>query len=148
MILISVYGTQEPERTMYERLLYKLLAERKPNQCISHKEMPTYANHVKFIRSKPYKEHFIIYDSKWPVGSAYISKNNEIGLFIFEEFHNKGYGTKTLNDIIKKYKKENLYANINPQNYKSIAFFKKHGFHFYLAENNKPGQYTYSKLAI
>lgn len=148
MILISVYNTQEPERSMYERLLYKLLAERKPIQCISHKELPTYNNHVKFIRSHPYKEHYLIYDGKLPIGSIYISKNNEIGLFIFEEFQNKGWGSKILTQIMKMYKKENLYANIAPNNYKSINFFKKNGFIYNDSidiQNTyiKPGSYSF-----
>lgn len=148
MILISVYNTQEPERSMYERILYKLLQERKPHQNISHKEMPSYENHQKFIRSEPYKEHWLVYNGKLPVGSIYLSKNNEIGIFIFEEFHGKGWGTKALNFVMKRHKKDNLFANIAPNNHKSINFFKRHGFHYYLEDQIDTKQYTYSKKYI
>lgn len=148
MILISIYNSREPERSMYERLLYKLLQERKPHQNISHKEMPTYDNHVKFIRSKPYKEHYLIYKEKpyTCLGSVYLTKDNEIGLFLFDEFQQKGYGSKVLKTIMKKYKSESLYANIAPNNYKSIIFFKNHGFHYYEEHNKNSSQYTYAKL--
>lgn len=147
MIFIYIYGTQEPERSMYERFLYKLLAERKPHQNISHKEMPSYDDHVKFVRSKPYKEWYLIYCDNLCVGSIYLSKQNEIGLFIFEEYQGRGLGTKAINDLIKLHP-ITLHANIAPNNYKSIAFFKKHGFHFYEGFNVNNKQYTYSKLRL
>ena len=41
--------------------LYEILSERTTNENISHKEMPTYKKHVKFVLSKPYKKWYIIY---------------------------------------------------------------------------------------
>jgi RimJ/RimL family protein N-acetyltransferase len=107
--------------------------------------MPTYANHEKFVLLKPYKEWFIIYDGMMRVGSIYISKTDEIGLFILNEHHNKGYGGESLKTIIKEYPDCIFKANINPNNYKSINFFKKHGF-LWQTIDIMEGQITYIKL--
>lgn len=150
MMLITVYSGQV---IGVEYTLYKLLGERKYYQNISHKEMPSYKDHVKFVKSKPYKEWYLIKDyiinkdETIDIGAIYLSKQNEIGLFIFEEFQGKGYGTKALNELIKLYP-ITLHANIAPNNYKSIAFFKKHGFHFYEGFNVNNKQYTYTKLSL
>ena len=63
------------------RFLFQLLSERKLNENISHKKMPSYLQHVEFVASKPYKKWHIIYDKNKKIGSIYISKQNEIGLF-------------------------------------------------------------------
>ena len=34
--------------------LYELLSERDPVANISHKQMPTYDEHIRFVTSKPY----------------------------------------------------------------------------------------------
>ena len=62
-------------------LLYQLLQERTPATNISHREMPTWDAHIRFIQSRPYKAWFIIQEDENPVGSIYLSKTNEIGVF-------------------------------------------------------------------
>ena len=62
--------------------LYDLLKERKPNVNISHEKMPTYVQHIKFIESKPYSKWYIIKFGNKKIGSVYLSKQNEIGIFI------------------------------------------------------------------
>lgn len=64
------------------RFLYDLLKERKHSINISHRKMPTYNEHVNFVLSKPYLKWYIIYFGKNKAGSIYISKQNEIGIFI------------------------------------------------------------------
>ena len=59
--------------------LYELLLERKSYVNISHKKNPTYANHVKFVMSKPYSKWYIIYYRKQKIGSIYLTKQDEIG---------------------------------------------------------------------
>ncbi len=108
--------------------LYDLLKERESNINISHKKMPTYAQHVKFIKSKPYSKWYVIIFDNQKIGSAYLSKQNEIGIFITKNKHGKKLGTSVLNMIIKKNHRKRYLANINPKNKKSISFFKKNGF--------------------
>ena len=47
--------------------------------------MPTYAQHIKFIESKPYSKWYII-NFNQKIGSAYLSKQNEVGIFITEKY--------------------------------------------------------------
>ena len=108
--------------------LFDLLKERDPSTNISHKKMPAYDEHVKFVRSKPYSKWYIIFKSKQKVGSIYLSKNNEIGIFLSKKFQGKNIGDFALNDLIKKNPRERFLANVNPKNKKSIQFFKNNKF--------------------
>ena len=69
--------------------LFDLLKDRDPRTYISHKKMPTYEEHSKFIKSKPYSKWYIIFKSKQKIGSIYLSKNDEIGIFILKKFQGK-----------------------------------------------------------
>jgi RimJ/RimL family protein N-acetyltransferase len=117
---------------VYERphnaaiLLYRLLAERRPFQSISHREMPTFAQHVAFIKSRPYKDWFVI-QAERDVGACYVSKQNEIGVAILEGARGRGYASDALT-ILLRGRRGRLLANINPANEASIALFRKHGF--------------------
>ena len=108
--------------------LYDLLKERKPNVNISHGKMPTYVQHIKFIESKPYSKWYIIKFGNKKIGSAYLSKQNEIGIFIIKNMRQQKLGTSVLNILIKKNHRKRYLANINPKNKKSMGFFKKNGF--------------------
>ena len=110
------------------QFLYGLLKERESNVNISHKKMPTYVQHIKFIESRPYSKWYIIRLGNLKIGSAYLSKQNEIGIFITKNMHAKKIGTIALNILIKKNRRKRYLANINPKNKKSISFFKKNGF--------------------
>jgi len=110
------------------KFLYDLLLERNPIANISHKKMPTYDEHVKFVMSKPYAKWYVIQHKKNRIGSAYLTKQNEIGIFLKREEHNKGVGDIVLESIIEKNGSGRYLANISPRNKKSIKFFKKHGF--------------------
>ncbi len=110
------------------RFLYEILKERKPSANISHQKMPTYKEHVSFVLSRPYSKWYVIYFGKSKAGSIYISKQNEIGIFIKKEFSKKGLGAKVLKTMINLNPREQYLANINPKNKKSVEFFKKNGF--------------------
>ena len=110
------------------KFLYNLLKERDSNVSISHKKMPTYSEHIKFVASKPYFRWYIIeYDNK-KSGSIYLSKNNEIGVFVKKSFRGNKIGENAMRLLIEKYPKSKYFANINPKNKKSIKFFKKFKF--------------------
>lgn len=114
-------------------VLYNLLKEREPHINISHKALPSMQQHKSFVISEPYLEWFLIRidqedGSQKYVGSIYVTRANEIGLFIFKEFRNKGYGSAALQTIKVRYPKMRLLANIAPKNSESAAFFSRHGF--------------------
>jgi RimJ/RimL family protein N-acetyltransferase len=108
--------------------LFDLLKNRDPRANISHKKMPSFKEHVKFINSKPYQKWYVIKLNHEKVGSIYLSKQNEIGLFLKKNTQGQNIGTKALKLLITKNPEKRILANINPKNKKSIKFFKKHGF--------------------
>lgn len=131
--LISVYSSDQTMRDYYYTYLYALLAQRKPYQNISHEEMPTYTQHQGFINSKPYKEWFIIYDcnTKERVGSIYLSKENEIGIFLADGHQKKGYGRQAVKELMEYFRHVREFkANIAPLNSGSICFFVNLGFNY------------------
>ena len=109
------------------RVLYALLTERKPWQSISHKRMPTFKQHRDFVKSKPYAAWYLIYDGEQAVGSAYITRENELGIFIFDKYKGRGYGKKAI-ELVMALHEGPFYANINPINDASREFFTKLGF--------------------
>lgn len=108
--------------------LYELLKNRDPRASISHKKMPSYDEHVKFVLSKPYSKWYVIEYKNRKVGSIYISKQDEIGIFIEKKFQSKGIGKKAIQIVMKKNPRSKYFANIAPENTKSQKFFKKLGF--------------------
>ena len=118
--------------------LYELLNERNSKINISHKKMPAYDEHVNFVKSKPYSKWYIIFKSEQKVGSIYLSKNNEIGIFLSKKFQGKNIGNFALNELMKQNPRKRFLANVNPKNKKSILFFKNNDF--------KLIQYTFEKI--
>ena len=117
------------------RFLYNLLKERDSRANISHKKMPTYAEHVKFVMSRPYSKWYIIIHKNKKVGTIYLTKQNEIGIFIKNKMQDKLIGQKTLEILMEKNPRKRYLANVSPKNKKSIRFFTRNGF--------KLIQYTY-----
>jgi len=108
--------------------LFDLLLERNPIVNISHKKIPTYKEHVKFVSSRPYSKWYIIFYSGKKCGSIYLSKTDEIGIFLKKGMAKKGIGSKALKILMKENPRKRYLANINPKNKNSIRFFKKHHF--------------------
>ena len=108
--------------------LFELLKERESKVSISHRKMPSYNNHVKFVMSKPYAKWYVIKYQDEKIGSVYLSNQDEIGIFIKKGNQQKGIGKKTLELLMKNNPRKRYLANINPKNNKSIEFFKKNRF--------------------
>lgn len=120
------------------KFLYELLGERQLIENISHKKMPTYKEHVKFVNSKPYSKWYVIHYKNQKVGTIYLTKQNEIGIHIKKDYRRHGLGKYAMKLLIKKNSRNRYLANINPKNKKSIKFFTKQGF--------KLIQYTYEMI--
>ena len=110
------------------RFLYNQLKERDPTINISHKKMPSYTKHSKFVLSRPYSKWYIVFYKNKKIGNVYLTKMNEIGIFILKSIKIKGIGTIILEKLLKMNPRTRYLANVNPQNKKSSAFFKKNGF--------------------
>ena len=132
--LVSVYN----DPAAYG-LLHDLLAERTPEQSVSHKKMPSYFEHIQFVDSKPYKAwYLVIEESEGYVGAVYLSRQNEIGVGIFKAHRGKGYGEAAVKELMRRCplpEGERYLANVNPDNDVSRAMFEKLGA--------KVIQYTY-----
>jgi len=110
------------------RFLYNQLKERDPIVNISHKKMPTYSEHSKFVMSKPYSKWYIIFYKNKKIGNVYLTKINEIGIFILKSIKEKGIGKSVLEILMKTNPRSRYLANVSPMNNKSSSFFKKNGF--------------------
>ncbi|MFM7009598.1 MAG: GNAT family N-acetyltransferase [Betaproteobacteria bacterium] len=109
------------------QVLYDLLAERPGYANISHKRMPTWEEHIRFMRSNPYRSWFLIEEDCGMVGAIYLSKQNEIGIGIFKKYQSKGYATKAVTDLRRRYPSERLLANVAPGNKVSQALWESLG---------------------
>ena len=50
------------------------------------KKMPTFPQHKKFVLSKPYSKWYVIYQNSIKIGSIYLSKEDEIGIFLLKKY--------------------------------------------------------------
>lgn len=133
--------------------LYELLKERDDTINISHTKLPIFENHVKFVEKYPYKDWYVLKsmskDHKGYFASMYLTKQNEIGIFISKSHQRKGYASYILPQLIGDFfhrqkllgQSEALYANINPKNSASKKLFEKLGFKLLRSE---PTQDVYS----
>jgi hypothetical protein len=112
------------------RFLYNLLKERDSRANISHKKMPTYNEHLKFIKSKPYTKWYIAKYGTQKIASIYLTSQNEIGIFIKKTYQNKNLGGIIISQLIHKNPRQRYLANVSPKNKTSEKFFKSHGFKF------------------
>lgn len=116
------------------QFLYDLLLKRKSIENISHKIIPSFKQHEKFVNSKPYKKWYVIIHDSKKIGSIYLSYQDEIGIQMIKDIA-KSIQKQAIDILIKKNPRKRYLVNINPHNKKKILFFKKNNF--------KLIQYTY-----
>ena len=116
------------EETDY-KFLYELLLQRKKIVNISHKKMPTYEEHVKFIESEPYSKWYIIQIDDKKIGSIYLTKENEIGIHFFTQYEESERFQNVIKEFFLKEPREKFFMNVSPKNEKYIDLAKKLGFH-------------------
>ena len=108
--------------------LFDLLKQREGTVNISHKSLPDWEEHLQYVKKHDYQSWDIIWVENTRIGNIYLTRNDEIGIFIDKKLQFHGYGSKALEEFMKKNGKKRYLANINPTNYKSIQFFGKNGF--------------------
>tara|TARA_Y100000996_G_scaffold395036_1_gene359888 strand:- start:64 stop:486 length:423 start_codon:yes stop_codon:yes gene_type:complete len=109
--------------------LYELLSERKQITFISHKKMPTYEEHVKFIESEPYSKWYIIQIDDKKIGSIYLTKENEIGIHFFTQYEESERFQNVIKEFFLKEPQDRFVMNVSPKNEQYIDLAKKLGFH-------------------
>ncbi len=133
MKLQSVY---EVEYAPY--FLYRLLEQRKPEEAISHKGMPTIEEHVAFIASRPYAAWYLMdVEHVGYVGAIYLTRAREIGVWIHMDHRGRGHARQAVEMLMLRHPGRFL-ANIAPSNKPSHAMFEAMGFamvqHTYVKE--------------
>lgn len=93
------------------------------DQSVTLLKMPDFDEYFK-VESQRY----IMKTNGIKIGFVQILTNNEMGLVLIPEYHNKGFGTKALIELIKKHPRNKYFATINNQNHASIKIFNKLGF--------------------
>ena len=123
MNLLDVYETP-----LGQDVLWQLLVEREPHQSISHKGLPTWENHLAFVRSRPYEAWYLIESGAGrTVGAVYLTRQREIGVGILKAHRGLGFAEQAIAELMHMHPGRFL-ANINPANFASINLFKKLGF--------------------
>ena len=110
------------------RFLFELLKKRDLKANLSHKEMPSYKQHIKFIKSKPYQKWYIIEKNRKKLGTIYFSKQNEIGVHFLPEIQSELIMQRVIQELIRKNPKEKYFLNVNPKNSSLIKFLEKNAF--------------------
>lgn len=127
--LVDVYRAGKAGK-IAEEILYILLGARQPTANISHKTLPTLAEHRQYVRSRPYAAWYLIEAKGKTVGAIYLSSAHEIGIFLFPLCQGKGYGPRAVRMLMKRHPRKRYLANINPLNRHSISMFVELGFHW------------------
>ena len=101
--------------------LFMILSKRKNYQKISFKKLPSFKEHKSFVKNHPYRMWFLIIKDKKYVGTIYLSKMNEIGIFVIKHLE---VIEPLVDFVIEKYKplkrkksirSENFIINISPK---------------------------------
>lgn len=121
-------------RNVYETpgavdVLWQLMCERTPNQNISHRRMPSWAEHVEFVMRKPYVAWYL-FDAEdgRTAGAVYITHQREIGIGVLLAHRGQGLARAAITELMDRHPGRHFLANINPANEPSIALFRSLGF--------------------
>jgi RimJ/RimL family protein N-acetyltransferase len=123
MRLVSVYRVHTSPQVLYE-----LLAERPAYANISHRKMPSLRQHLAFVRSRPYSCWYLIRHDRAYIGSIYLSRSDEIGVFIFARYRGQRLARHAIKLLMRKHPRPRYLANIAPRNKGSIRMFGRLGF--------------------
>ena len=84
------------------KFLFDLLKQREGIVNISHKSLPTWEEHVEFIKNNTYQSWDIIWVDDVRIGNIYLTDRDEIGIFLDKESQSNGYGSIAINEFMKK----------------------------------------------
>lgn len=133
--LESVYKSGKKGINLLYFFLHQRTMEGETN--ISHRGIPTLRQHAAFVRSRPYRFWYFILMQDRPVGSIYLTRQNEIGIYVSQQDRRQGFGEAAILQLITKHRplpeipgrrNGRFLANINPYNEASIRLFESLGF--------------------
>lgn len=153
MILVDVYTLEDGEQMEGIIALYQLLEDRPLQHGISHRKMPSFAEHDAFFDSRPFRYWYLIkhpsvdwtpitYTGRFMpwgwIGAIECLPTNEFGIHLFKEFQGKGFGRQAVELFLSTHeplpaipavRNGHFTANCAPANEGAIEFFKALGFH-------------------
>jgi len=97
-----------------------------PNINISHRSVPSLRRHKGFVQSRPYRQWWMVMHRKECVGTAYLTKQREIGLYLLPAFRSAGVGSKVVAEVRRRFPGP-ILANVNPENVKARQFWERMG---------------------
>jgi spore coat polysaccharide biosynthesis predicted glycosyltransferase SpsG/RimJ/RimL family protein N-acetyltransferase len=119
-----------------------IAASRNPSEITITDHASWYKNRLQFTQTQPF---WIFRDSKNVIGYVRLENSSdfencfEISISINKDFHNKGVGTKILNQALNmlsiNFASKRIIARIKLNNTNSIKLFKKVGFTYYAVDN-------------
>jgi hypothetical protein len=113
--LEKIIGTDNQIRELYNILI-------KRNHNISNKSSTSLKEHIKFVKNHPYRSWYLIKTNSDYIGSAYLAKNNCVGINLVMNFD---LFPIILKSLLKKYRPlreiksvrpSYFYINIAPSN--------------------------------
>ena len=132
MRLIDAYADQAASD-----VLYRLLAERPIESCISHRELPDMAEHERFIKSRPFRYWYLLQVDVHYIGALECTDRNEIGVSLLREYWRQKFAREALElfmaaheplPAIPAIRNGHWLANIGIRNNGSKRFFASLGF--------------------
>ena len=121
--------------------LYELLRVRSeeddPHVNISHRRLPPFLTHARFVRSHPYRAWYFVKVDGLVAGSVNLTKLNEVGIVLHPDYRGRGVGKAALKLLLNRHRPlaaipahraGQWLANINPLNERSIRLFTGLGF--------------------
>lgn len=121
------------------QFLYDLLAERPPEACISHKEMPSYQEHELFVKTFGfhYEAWYIVeaafYESpnsdilpapKFPIGSIYITRHDEVCVHVKPGYKRRGFEREAIRELMASHPRNRYFFNVAPNNQSAHKFYQ------------------------
>ena len=155
----------DPKNEEHVRFLYDLFLARPEDAKISCKGAPpSYEEHRQFVENHPYADWSLVeiyvsqpasWDMMMPpgaeilqpvvIGAVFISQparpsvvGDELSVDILPKFRGIGYAGEALRLMMEKHSPRRFIANVAPENYASMALFKKLDF--------KLCQFTFDRL--
>jgi RimJ/RimL family protein N-acetyltransferase len=134
----------DPVNETHVRFLYELFLARPEDAKISAKGIPAYEDHRHFVENHPYADWSLIEITRSGgtlgsgtsvVGAVFISQparpsvvGDELSVDILPEYRGLGMAEQALHLMMEKHTPRRFVANVAPENYASMALFKKLGF--------------------
>jgi len=101
------------------KFLYEMLKERDSIINVTHKKLPSFAQHLQYIKSQPYDAWYIILVESKKVGHIEIFSDDRIGWFLKKEFKGFGFVIPAFEELKKLHKREKYIGKVNPKNFEA-----------------------------